>query len=151
MDNRFDRWAKVVAGSTSRREALSRMGGGLLAVFLAPLGYRKAWADNSACAHFCDAIYPPGPLRGQCKSQGAMDQGICQNICSGNSCVSASGGFCPCFMAAEGVGVCGITPMCDFAQDCTSTSDCPFGQICAVNTICTLPGQVGGVCALLCI
>src|ERR1700687_2561248 len=37
---------------------------------------------NADCAHFCNTL-PPGPQRGQCKSDAAHGQGLCPE-CGGN-------------------------------------------------------------------
>src|SRR5262249_46792872 len=52
---------------------------------------RASAAGNSACAHFCDAIFPPGPERGKCKSDGAHGVGICFE----GPCVPAVAGHKP--------------------------------------------------------
>src|SRR4051794_16071541 len=83
MENRFDALAKALADSVSRREALSRLGGGLAGLLLAAVGLGKAWGDsrpgpeNSLCAQFCTAVFPPGPQRGQCINQAAQGGGLC--------------------------------------------------------------------------
>jgi hypothetical protein len=53
MENRFDELAKTLAGAISRREVLSRLGGGLAGLLLASLGWGKAWGQNNICLHIC--------------------------------------------------------------------------------------------------
>jgi hypothetical protein len=77
---RFDDVAKGLAsGTVSRGEALRWMGGALVGAALASVP-RVAWAandGNSACAHFCTQIFPPGPQRGECISAAARGEGLC--------------------------------------------------------------------------
>jgi len=80
MDERFDDLSRILARGISRRAALRQVGGGLAGITVASLlqGHASASAgDNSACAHFCDQAFPPGPQRGQCKSDAAHDAGVC--------------------------------------------------------------------------
>jgi hypothetical protein len=60
MPNHFDEVAKALASNSSRREALRRLGGGLLVAFLTPLGLSKAWAApgggrGRGCGVLCQA------------------------------------------------------------------------------------------------
>jgi hypothetical protein len=75
----FDGLAKGLAtGAVSRRKALRWMSGALLGAALASVP-GVGWAakgGNSACAHFCNEVFPPRPQRGQCKSQGAKVVGV---------------------------------------------------------------------------
>jgi hypothetical protein len=85
-DYSFDELAKGLAsGTISRRKALRLMGSALLGGVLASIpGVALAQQDgNSACAHFCNEVFPPGPERGQCKSQGAKGEGPCYECTPG--------------------------------------------------------------------
>src|SRR5947209_18490866 len=80
-----------VTGYT-RRQALKvgalSLGGAIVAAVM-PGRVRADAGGNSDCAHFCDAIYPPGPARGKCKSEGAHHQGLCTELCPSPAvCVS---------------------------------------------------------------
>ncbi len=96
----FDDLSKALASTISRREAIRLLLSSLAAACLAAVGLNKAAADNSDCAHFCDAIYPPGPERGQCKSQAAHGYGICYQCGPaapaghGQVCGSGANRFC---------------------------------------------------------
>jgi hypothetical protein len=85
-DHPLDSLARGLAsGTVSRRKALRWMGGALVGAALASLP-GVAWAangGNSACAHFCNEVFPPGPQRGQCKSQGAQGEGPCYECTPG--------------------------------------------------------------------
>lgn len=62
MDHRFDRLARSVGSAVSRREALRRLGGGLVAAVLASIGFSaKAAQDPIAkcCAFACLNLNPP--------------------------------------------------------------------------------------------
>ena len=71
MENKFDALAKALADSVSRREALSRLGGGLAGLLLTALGGERAWgaADNGCgfeihCWFFGSLLIPvPAPAR----------------------------------------------------------------------------------------
>src|SRR2546425_9055631 len=104
----FDDLTKALATSTSRRQAFRRFagilfGGTVGGVALAELtpGVALAGGGNSDCAHFCNAIFAPGPARGQCKDDAAHGTGLCftcgpksaggsQAIC----CPTDAGGQC---------------------------------------------------------
>lgn len=74
-DRRFDNVTRAMASGTSRRRMLGLLTGGLAVV----LGGSKATVaqSNSACAHLCTEMFPPGADRGDCISQGARGQGPC--------------------------------------------------------------------------
>ena len=115
MGNRFDELAKDLARGVSRREALRRLGGGLLgaAVAAVGLGLGKATADGKgkgeACVDCCNAITPrPHPF-GDCVSACVHGQGVCGHGCiaAGGSC--AAGGTPCCSRAGTGGSTCGGT------------------------------------------
>ena len=62
-ENIFDEVTKALATSTTRRQALRRIGGILGGTALAGLFPGLALADNSDCAHFCNAVFAPGRSR----------------------------------------------------------------------------------------
>ena len=70
MEHRFDQLARSVAGATTRREALWRVGKGFALAALAGLGIGAG--DPGACAQCCQAacrtLDPPprGPAMGLC-------------------------------------------------------------------------------------
>ena len=121
MSHQFDELAKDLARGVSRRQALRRFGEGLAGTLLASLGLESAWAKpgdpgggNSDCAHFCNAVYPPGSDRGHCKSDAAHGQGLCTQ-CG------------PAAPAGHGP-VCGVqaSPFC-----------CNSGESCCDNAYCS--------------
>lgn len=62
MEHRFDRVARSVGSAVTRRDALRRLGGGLIAAVLASLGFSaKAAEDPTAkcCAFACLNLDPP--------------------------------------------------------------------------------------------
>jgi hypothetical protein len=110
---RFDRLTRALATSTSRRQALRRIGGTLGGAALASWPLGKALAKgggNSECAHFCAQIFGADtPAAGQCTSDAAHGTGLCyscgpaspagtqQICCSQNAdgtCSSYSGASC---------------------------------------------------------
>src|SRR5262249_8270982 len=77
----FDQLARDLAAGLSRREALRRLGGGLVATLLAGLSLDQAWGQSTgACAQFCTSIFPPGQARGRCTSDAAHQTGLC-SVC----------------------------------------------------------------------
>jgi hypothetical protein len=122
MDNRFDRWAMSIAGATSRREALRRMGRGLLAALLAPMAVGKARAG-----HICN------------------NPGICGTF---QGCNGQNESVCLCGTTTEGVGVCVQDSLCTQVSACTTSQDCPSGQVCVIHTCCTAPQP--RICLALC-
>src|SRR4051812_31812240 len=89
MENRFDTLAKSLADSVSRREALSRLGGGLAGMVLAAVGLGKSWggpAVNSKCQSFCRETCGVAPGGGNAFGQ-------CVSSCE--ACVNSTGSV-PC-------------------------------------------------------
>lgn len=76
-DQRFDTLAKRLAGPISRRQVLKAIVATALGGLLLRSGSGAALADNSDCAHFCNAIYPSGDAQGHCKSDAARGHGVC--------------------------------------------------------------------------
>lgn len=129
----------------SRRSALKlgalSLGGALFAGVMPG----RVWAGggNSDCAHFCDAIFPPGPGRGQCKSDAAHGIGVCGScqgsggFTCGGPVASCPGSNCFCFTSSEGTPGCGGNDFCSNLVTCPNgQSDCPAGTFCAVGTCC---------------
>ena len=80
-ENGLEALCKTLAEPVGRRQALRRLGGGLAGALLASIGLGRAASaqggGNSACAKFCNDVFPPGPQRGKCKSDAARGQGLC--------------------------------------------------------------------------
>src|SRR5947208_2501669 len=80
VERRFDDLAKSLAKGHTRKSVL-KVGVGALGAAVAAALPGRARADqpqgNDDCAHFCNTVFPPGPLRGDCKSAAAHAQGIC--------------------------------------------------------------------------
>jgi len=75
---KFDEVTKAFATSTSRRQALRRIGGILGGTVLAGLVPGLALANNSACAHFCASVFGADtPAASQCTSDAAHHTGLC--------------------------------------------------------------------------
>ena len=140
----FDDVTKALATATSRRQALRRIGGILGGTALAGLFPGLALADNSACAHFCNSVFGPGPDRGKCKSDAAHGTGLCytcgpaspggtQPICCpqnpDGTCTSYSSATCCGSGQTCTNGTC-VATNCDVlsngtrAQPCTDSSQC---------------------------
>jgi len=159
----FDELTRILATSTSRRQAFRRIagmlaGGTVGGAALAELAPGVALADggNSDCAHFCNAVFAPGDARGQCKDDAAHGTGLCytcgpkstggsQHICcpmdSNGFCTSYSSATCCdsglCLTCSNGtcVSACDAN-LCLACSNGTCVSTCSTGQIC-VSGICT--------------
>ena len=160
-ENIFDELTKTMATSTSRREALRRIGGILGGAALAGLFPGLALADNSACAHFCDSVFDPGPDRGKCKSDAAHGTGLCY------TCGPASpGGTKPICCPKNPDGTCSSyssATCCSSGQTCTNgtcvsnctangggclqDSDCCSGVCDTYNGTCGCAPDNGGFCS----
>ncbi len=77
MAHRFDELVKALADARSRREMLKLLGVSLMGTLTTFGRPQDVLADNSACALFCNAVFPPGPERGRCKSEAAQGRGLC--------------------------------------------------------------------------
>jgi hypothetical protein len=71
----FDRFVRSFGRARSRRSLLGALAASALGA--AGLSQAEAGGGNSACAHFCQSIFPPGPQRGQCVSDAAHGTGLC--------------------------------------------------------------------------
>jgi hypothetical protein len=86
VDHSLDDLARRLAGgSISRREAVRLLGSALVGGVLASipgvaLAQPGAGGGNSACAQICAQMFPPGPERAQCISQGAQGEGPCHRF-----------------------------------------------------------------------
>jgi hypothetical protein len=153
-ENNFDDLARSFAeGEISRRGALRKLGGAFAGFALASLGIGcekdvtaptkklisapKSLAGigdgNSDCAAFCDAIFPPGPLRGECKSAAAHGVGLCPqcNADVGLVCNLPTGGL---FCCGSGQTCCG-TICVDLQTNPANCGSC--GHVCIPGALCT--------------
>ncbi|HJT59484.1 MAG TPA: hypothetical protein VJ761_23450 [Ktedonobacteraceae bacterium] len=131
--NIFDEVTKALATSTSRRQALRRIGGILGGTALAGLFPGLALADNSGCAHFCTSVFGGDtPAQAQCASDAAHHTGLCY------SCGPASpGGTKPICCTKNGSGFC---------TSYSSATCCSGGQVCQNGTCVTPCTPDGGFC-----
>src|SRR5215469_14426606 len=119
--SKFDELTKALATATSRRQALRRIGGILGGTALAGLFPGLAFASNSACAHFCNAVFGADtPAAVQCTSDAAHGKGLCHTCGSSTPassicCTRNSSGFCSSYSP-------------------TLPCACPTGQTCCGGT-----------------
>ncbi len=153
MQRWFDDLARAVAGGKSRRQALKQFGGVVGAAVVAAIP-GQALADpggNSDCAHFCNDVEPPGPGRGECKSDAAHGQGLCA------TCGPAAPTGHPdvCGAGTSAVACCpAATPNCCNNQTCVSLAS-DVHNCGACGKVCQAPPNgtatcVGGVCGFAC-
>jgi hypothetical protein len=135
----FDNLTKALATSTSRRQALRRLGGALSATLLASWPFGQALAQgggNSDCAHFCNAIFGVGtPAAGQCTSDAAHHKGLCYTCGPASSggtrsicCPKNSSGYCSSYSSAT---------CCDSGKTCLSGSCCATANVCGSTCLAT--------------
>jgi hypothetical protein len=169
MEHPFDELSKALAGAMSRREALRRLGAGLVGAFLASLGLGGAGVqaappcpsgqircndvcvdtktDTQNCGH-CGVVCPTGMqcINGKCGQGGGPCQAG-QTRCKGR-CVDLRSDVNNC--GACGV-VCGTGRVCSAgscqASTCSDPHDCPesptmFG--CGGNPSCACAQMVDG-------
>jgi hypothetical protein len=155
----FDTLTRALADPISRRGALGRivgmlglstLGGGTLAA-LSP-GIALAGGGNSDCAHFCNAVFDPGPDRGQCKSDAAHGTGLCPACGNGTlpvCCPTNPDGTCTSYSSAiccSSGQVCQVTPLPGGDFEVACMSPCPSGTVQLSNGTCAMPCPVGGRC-----
>ncbi|HJT57730.1 MAG TPA: hypothetical protein VJ761_14610 [Ktedonobacteraceae bacterium] len=115
--NMFDEVTKALATSTTRRQALRRIGGILGGTALAGLFPGLALANNSPAAHFCNAVFGADTLAAQqCTSDAAHHTGLYYNSsCGGNPqsvcCPTNPDGTCTSYSSAT---------CCGSGQTCTN-------------------------------
>ena len=135
----FDELTKALATSTSRRQALRRIGGTLTGVVLASLFPGRILASNSSCAKFCNAVFGADtPAAMQCISDAAHHKGLCY------TCGPASpGGTKPICCPENGSGQC---TSYSSATCCTSGQGCCSGTCTDLNTTSNC-GSCGNTCS----
>jgi hypothetical protein len=65
MAHQFDELAKALAEGVSRREALRRIGPGVVGAVLASLGMGRAWAQSPQCRAYCQQQRAAGATQAQ--------------------------------------------------------------------------------------
>ena len=137
----FDDVTKALATPTTRRQALRRIGGILGGTALAGLFPGLVLADNSGCAHFCNAVFGGDtPASAQCATDAAHGTGLCyscgpaspgstQPIC----CPTNPNGTCTSYSSAT---------CCGSGQTCTNgtcVAACAAGLVGLSNGTCAMP------------
>src|SRR5262245_32040742 len=162
MENRFDQLARSLAGATSRREALRRLGGFLAGTFAATLGMGEVWGQGDQgggqadpcrvacrrcsgrardkCLVACYACPSPGYLCGSCGRVACCTGG---KVCSGGRCVCPTG-------STDCGGTC-VDRQSDSGNCWTCGNVCTGGTFCN-SGVCQCPGgttDCGGTCVAL--
>lgn len=83
-DQRFDDLTKRLAHPVSRQRLLKTAVAATIGGLFMGRGGQVLAGGNSACAHFCNNTFPPGPDRGSCKSDAAKGMGLCYSPCGPN-------------------------------------------------------------------
>lgn len=171
---KFDELTKVLATSTSRRQALKTIAATTLGGILGLGGLGTAFAKNMTCAQWCAAVFGDNtPADEQCSADAAHHRGLCyscgpaspnggvapSSIC----CARNSSGYCSsysttlpcscnssqCLRCDSTTGTCVST--CDAGQCQTCQGDtcvgCPSGQTCQGGQCVTPCTASGGTCS----
>ena len=141
-DHPFDDLARTLAAGASRRGVLRAIGGAVLGTLVAAPP-RPVLADGNAdCAHFCDDVEPPGPGRGECKSDAAQQQGLCYTC--GPAATAGHPDVC-------GVGTSSVTCCTVASPTCCGNATCVNLQSDVTNcgtcgNACKAPANASAVC-----
>jgi hypothetical protein len=152
VETKFDQISKIFAEGLTRRQSLRRIGGGLAGVIVGSLVGRVGAAidRNDPCAHWCDDNFPPGPARGDCKSQAAHFMGPCYQC--GPAAPPGHGPFCGQVCCAPGE-VCSPDNVCLAATGTTFViCDCADGTeiVNCTNVNCNQIGEFQAFCSSVC-
>jgi hypothetical protein len=135
---RFDDLTRTLASTASRRRVLKGLAASMAAALLP--ARVLAGGGNSACAHFCNQMFPPGAARDMCVSDAAHGTGPCYVCGPGAPAPTAQCGQVCC--ADDEVCVDGA---CQLACDATG-GICLDGATCC-SGVCSCGGnQEGGHC-----
>jgi hypothetical protein len=144
VEHRFDSFAKTLAEGSHTRGRVVKAGVALVGAAVAGILPGRARGanpnGNDTCAHFCNMVFPAGPLRGQCKSAAAHGAGLCFEC----------GPMAPVPHTALCVNLCcGVGEIC-CNQKCVSPV-CTGGHVfnattCKCECPPALPTECSGVC-----
>lgn len=159
FERKLDELARTVAEERQTRRSALKLGLGVLGAAVASAFPARAWAghrpghqpdNNSAAAHFCNAIFPEDdPSRGECKSAAAHGEGVffqcggdptrfCVDKCcaAGEVCNPATGEcLAPCTP-------CPPDACCEPGEICCQQLDPDFGELVSSTCVSCPPGQV---------
>ena len=139
--SKFNELTKAFATTTTRREALWRIGGILGGTALAGLFPGLALASNKTCAQFCESVFGMNtPAEEQCVADATHHKGLCY------TCGPASpGGTKPICCPQNPDGTCtsySSATCCGSGQTCTNgacVATCPAGEVLLANGTCAEP------------
>jgi hypothetical protein len=143
MENRFDTLAKSLAESVSRRQALSRLGGGVAGMLLAAAGLDRAWGKDNGCGSRCQAA-----TGFQANSPPKITAAYKACVSDCDACKNA--GRNPCFATGGTVACCSSGQNCSTATNCAAC--CSSGQSCCNNVCVNLNTDTNncGTCGHVC-
>jgi hypothetical protein len=142
-DHPFDSLARTLADGTSRRGVFRALGGVMLGSLVAASPravLAQTSSGNSACAHFCAAVFGADtPAASQCTSDAAHGKGLCYT-CGPASTGGTKSICCP----KNGAGQCSSYSV---ATCCTSGQTCSGDQcICGEGCFSITTTEGGSIC-----
>jgi Stigma-specific protein, Stig1 len=147
MTHPFDELARALAEGVSRREAIRRLGSGLVGAILTSLGLVRAWGQGTAnpCAQFCNQLpsFQRQNCQKACKECGGHTQNVCassnssQVLCCPQGTVCCNGVCCPSGMACCNNVCVDLTSDNNNCGGCGSACDQVQGRTCC-NGGCVL-------------
>jgi hypothetical protein len=145
MSHQFDELAKALAQGVPRREALRRIGTGLVGALLASVGLGEAWGQSgNNCTNLCRQI-PPGPNRGRClrncQECGGDVTRVCRTAFGNTICCPphyiCCDGVCVDKTAPENCGGCGNRCAADEVCRAAPTGGQPYNDYFCCRFPCT--------------
>ena len=151
--DRFDRIAKTLAASGSRRRVLGGLLGGALGLF-GPLVQERAAAGHFGCKHVgrsctrrrecCSGICQGPRGRKSCRAHGTGTCQAGQNSCEGASVSCNGNSSCFCQVTTGNAAFCGTSPQscvpCKRDKDCVEEFGFAAGSACGVCAGCSSIG-----------
>jgi hypothetical protein len=148
MEHRFDELAKALAEGVSRREALRRIGGGVVALLLASFGVGKAWGQSGSvdCGTFCKSTVGFDPKSPESKERFAACKTSCEDCQAGGNTVcgvsTTGGGAVTCCSSTATCGDGGCLCIPEESLGCLRNEDC----CCYPSCLCIDVGMPVGHC-----
>jgi hypothetical protein len=162
FERRLDELSRAVVEGRQTRRSVLKLGFGVLGAAVASAFPARVWAghqpghqadNNSAAAHFCNALFAEDdPRRGECKSTAAHGEGpffecggdptrFCvDKCCREDQICNAATGEC----LSPGGTQCGPLRVCFEGTTCCHVEGSLFGACCLPGDVCCAAGGIFG-------